>query len=130
MNRNDSTASAKGGGSDMDAGSVRQSTWFLRCICGETRFAMLEMLRDADELSVGDFASHLKTDQPLISHHLKKLRECGILATRQEGKKVMYRISSRKLAGLIAEIADAGKMIPHLCDDGGEDDGNGRACGC
>ncbi|MCE2497458.1 MAG: helix-turn-helix transcriptional regulator [Nitrosopumilaceae archaeon] len=92
------------------------SAWLLRCICDETRFSMLEvMLQDRRGVSVGGLASSLGRDQPLISHHLRRLRECGIVTSRQDGKRTMYRISSPRLADLIAEIAEAGREIPNLC---------------
>lgn len=120
------------GGSGGNHGG--SGTWLLRCICDETRFAMLEMLQKEKEMCVGDFVSHLQRDQPLISHHLKRLKECGILTSRQDGKKAMYRISNPRLAGLIADIADAGRQIPNLCgssSSGGVGmDSDGRACGC
>ena len=95
------------------------SAWLLRCICDETRFSMLEvMLQDRGGVSVGGLASSLGRDQPLISHHLRRLRECGIVTSRQDGKRTMYSISSPRLADLIAEIAEAGREIPNLCAGG------------
>ena len=105
------------------------SAWLLRCICDETRFSMLEMmLQDRRGVSVGGLASSLGRDQPLISHHLRRLRECGIVTSRQDGKRAMYSISSPRLADLIAEIARAGREMPNLCAGGpgacgGRDDG-------
>ena len=92
------------------------SAWLLRCICDETRFDMLDLLQRGQEMCVGDLAASMKRDQPLISHHLKRLKGCGIVASRHEGKKILYRISSPELAGLIAGIAEAGRQIPNLCE--------------
>jgi len=89
----------------------------LRCICDETRFEILEMLQKENELCVTDFVSHLKKDQPLVSHHLKTLKKCGIVKSRNEGKKVMYKISNNQLSDLIANITKASKKIPVLCDE-------------
>lgn len=69
------------------------------------------------ELCVGDLAEMLKKDQPLISHHVKRLRECGIITPRHEGKKTMYGISNPRLADLISDIAEAGRQMPDLCKD-------------
>lgn len=103
------------GQSDGATGS--SSAWLLRCICDETRFSMLEVMLQQDRrgISVGGLASSLGRDQPLISHHLRRLRECGIVTSRQDGKRTMYSISSPRLADLIAEIAEAGREIPNLC---------------
>ena len=87
----------------------------LKCICDETRFEILEMLQKKEELCVNDFVEKLKKDQPLISHHLKTLKNCGIVKSRDEGKKSMYSISNRQLSVLIENITKTSKEIPVLC---------------
>ena len=89
----------------------------LKCICDETRFEILEMLQKNRELCVSDFVEKMEKDQPLISHHLKTLRKCGIVKSRDEGKKAMYSISNRQLSELISNITNASKKIPILCND-------------
>jgi ArsR family transcriptional regulator len=89
----------------------------LKCICDDTRFEILEMLQKEKELCVSDFVEKLKKDQPLISHHLKTLKNCGIVKSRNEGKKAMYQISSNHLADLISSITKASKKIPILCNE-------------
>ena len=70
----------------------------LKCICDETRFEILELLQKDNELCVNDFVEKLKKDQPLVSHHLKTLKTCGIVKSREEGKKAMYAISNSQLS--------------------------------
>lgn len=89
----------------------------LRCICDDTRFEILELLEKKKELCVSDFVKNLKKDQPLISHHLKTLRDCGIVKSRSEGKKMMYKISNTQLSSLISNVKNASKQMPSLCDD-------------
>ena len=89
----------------------------LKCICDETRFEILEILQKDKELCVNDFVERLKKDQPLISHHLKTLKKCGIVKSREEGKKVMYTISNNQLSELISIVTKASKKIPVLCSD-------------
>ena len=89
----------------------------LKCICDDTRFDILEMLQKNNELCVSDFVEKLKKDQPLISHHLKTLKQCGIVKSREDGKKMMYKISSNQLSELISNITKASKKIPVLCSD-------------
>ncbi|GAA2090125.1 metalloregulator ArsR/SmtB family transcription factor [Kitasatospora saccharophila] len=38
--------------------------------------------------------------QPTVSHHLKKLREAGLLASERRGTWVYYRVEPSVLAGL------------------------------
>ena len=89
----------------------------LKCICDDTRFEILEMLQKNTELCVSDFVETMEKDQPLISHHLKTLKNCGIVKSRDEGKKAMYRISNSQLSDLISSISNASKKIPILCND-------------
>ena len=88
----------------------------LKCMCDDTRFEILERLQRSHELCVGDFVDSMKKDQPLVSHHLKTLRNCGIVKSRGEGKKIMYSISNKELSKLISDITRASKKIPVLCD--------------
>jgi len=89
----------------------------LKCICDETRFEILELLQKDNELCVNDFVEKLKKDQPLVSHHLKTLKKCGIVKSRDEGKKAMYSISNPQLSALISNVTKSSKKIPNLCTD-------------
>jgi ArsR family transcriptional regulator len=44
--------------------------------------------------------------QPTISHHLKVLHECGLLARDKRGVWVYYRARTEALANLAALISD------------------------
>ena len=89
----------------------------LKCICDETRFDILELLQKDNELCVNDFVEKLKKDQPLVSHHLKTLKKCGIVKSRDEGKKAMYTISNPQLSALISNVTKSSRKIPNLCTD-------------
>jgi ArsR family transcriptional regulator len=89
----------------------------LKCICDETRFEILELLQKNKELCVNDLVNELKKDQPLVSHHLKTLKKCGIVKSREEGKKAMYTISNKQLSELILIVTKTSKKIPILCSD-------------
>ena len=89
----------------------------LKCICNETRFEILELLQKDKELCVNDFVMKLKKDQPLVSHHLKTLKKCGIVKSRDEGKKAMYTITNNQLSELILNLTKTSKKIPILCTD-------------
>ena len=89
----------------------------LKCICDDTRFEILDLLQKNKELCVNDFVEKLEKHQPLVSHHLKTLKKCGIVKSRDEGKKAMYAISNKQLSELISNITNASKKMPMLCSD-------------
>ena len=89
----------------------------LKCICEDTRFSILELLQKNKEMSVNDLVSKLKKDQPLISHHLKSLKECKIVNSRENGKSSLYFISNKEISNLIIDIVKAGDKIAVICKD-------------
>ena len=89
----------------------------LKCICDKTRFEILELLQKNEELCVNDLVEKLEKNQPLVSHHLKILKKCGIVKSRDQGKKSMYAISSEQLSELISNVTKTSKKIPVLCSD-------------
>ena len=91
-------------------------TILLKCICEETRFSILELLQKNNEMSVNDIVSKLKKDQPLISHHLRALKECNIVKTRENGKMTMYSVANKDLSRLISDIIKTSKKIVSCCE--------------
>ena len=89
----------------------------LKCICEDTRFNILELLQKNKEISVKDLVSKLKKDQPLISHHLKALKQCKIVNSKENGKSTMYFISNKEISKLINDIVKTGKKIAVICED-------------
>lgn len=82
----------------------------------ETRFVILQRLA-AGELSVGEIAKMVDRDQPLVSHHLRTLKECGIVSCTANGRRSMYGISSPRLSCLILDIAEAAERMDRLCTE-------------
>jgi DNA-binding transcriptional ArsR family regulator len=93
------------------------SLTLLKCICDDTRFRMLELLQKNREMCVNDLVSELKREQPLISHHLRALKQCGIVSSRENGKMTMYSIANKEISHLINEITKASKRIVMICED-------------
>ena len=55
------------------------------------RLEILEFLRDGEKC-VCEIVPHLSLIQPVISRHLKILRDAGIIRCRKDGTKRMYSI--------------------------------------
>ncbi|MGI0004474.1 MAG: ArsR/SmtB family transcription factor [Candidatus Nitrosotenuis sp.] len=91
----------------------------LKCICEETRFSILEILQKNNEMSVNDLVSKLKKDQPLVSHHLKALKECNIVKTRENGKMTMYSIANKDISKLIGDITKTSEKMAACCETAG-----------
>ena len=49
------------------------------------------------EFTVSEITEALKLSQPLISHHLKSLKQSGILSSHREGPFIRYRVIDLRL---------------------------------
>ncbi|MDG9702846.1 helix-turn-helix transcriptional regulator [Streptomyces sp. DH37] len=56
--------------------------------------------------------SDVGVSQPTVSHHLKKLREAGLLTSERRGTWVYYRVEPSVLAAMGRFLASAGARPP------------------
>jgi ArsR family transcriptional regulator, lead/cadmium/zinc/bismuth-responsive transcriptional repressor len=64
-----------------------------RALADPTRLTVAAALRDVDELCVCDLSWIMERSQNLVSHHLRALRNHGVVRSRREGKMVMYALT-------------------------------------
>lgn len=64
----------------------------LKAIGDETRLRILECLL-VDEHCVTELTLKLRCAQPHVSHHLRILRDAGLVEGLRDGKRVCYRIT-------------------------------------
>lgn len=69
-----------------------QCATVLKALADETRLRLLESLL-VKEKCVTDLVRELRCPQPHISHHLRILRDAGLVEGLREGKQVCYRIA-------------------------------------
>ena len=68
-----------------------------RALGDETRLRILEQLV-AGERSVSDLIVLVDVGQSLMSHHLRILREAGLVVDRRDGRWIHYTIAEPALA--------------------------------
>ena len=64
----------------------------LRALGDATRLGVLQALLERP-LHVNALMEKLKVEQSLLSHHLKVLRESGLVQATRDGKAVLYRVA-------------------------------------
>lgn len=64
----------------------------LKVLADETRLAVLRSLMDGPK-HVSEINEPLGLEHPRLSHHLKVLREAGLVEAERDGKAVLYRLS-------------------------------------
>ena len=70
------------------------------------RVRLLSMLVQGD-MCVCHMAEMLGATQPAVSHHLKSLRQCGIVRFKKQGKRAVYTLAD----------SPAGEMIRRIMED-------------
>ena len=80
-------------------------------IADPTRREILDLLRKNGEMLAGDIAAKFgDASRPGISRHLRVLRECGVVASRENGKTQVYTLNGRPLLeirdGWLARFGD------------------------
>jgi ArsR family transcriptional regulator, arsenate/arsenite/antimonite-responsive transcriptional repressor len=62
------------------------------------------LLANHDALTVNEITEHSKLSRPAISHHLKLLKECGLIQVEQQGTQRYYSLSLESSVTLLKEL--------------------------
>ncbi|HIZ23509.1 MAG TPA: metalloregulator ArsR/SmtB family transcription factor [Candidatus Blautia faecigallinarum] len=65
------------------------------------------------EECVINIAALVQMSSPAVSHHLSKLKACGLITSRREGKEVYYKAAETKEAQLLHHMVE--KMVAITC---------------
>jgi ArsR family transcriptional regulator len=71
-----------------------------KALADPTRVAIVNRLAAADEVCVCDLNAAFELSQPTISHHLKILREAGLVDSTRRGTWAYYRLVPEAIDGL------------------------------
>jgi ArsR family transcriptional regulator len=59
-----------------------------------------------ERLCVGDIVAQVNLSQPAVSHHLRILREAGLVTAEKEGTTVFYAINKDKVNSVCSCVRD------------------------
>jgi protein-tyrosine-phosphatase/DNA-binding transcriptional ArsR family regulator len=82
-----------------------------RALGDPLRWRIVELLA-AEQLCVAHLAEELQTAQPLVSHHLKVLREAGVVETDRYRYWTYYRLRPGALVRLAATLGVVARSAP------------------
>lgn len=88
----------------------------LAALADPTRLAIVRQLAAETDVCACDFTSCCDVGQPTVSHHLRVLREAGVVTSERRGNWIFYRLAP-DTAGRLRSIAfglDQGGRIPVL----------------
>ena len=75
-----------------------------KALADPARVSILNRLAAADEVCVCDFVAALDLAQPTVSHHLKVLRDAGLVESSRRGTWAFYRLVPDAVGALRAAL--------------------------
>ncbi len=86
---------------ELDEAEVEELLRLLRLLANPTRLRIALLIRDR-ERCVCELERALGIDQTLISHHLRKFKELGVVVERRDWKWRYYRLKDERLRRLLS----------------------------
>jgi ArsR family transcriptional regulator, arsenate/arsenite/antimonite-responsive transcriptional repressor len=73
----------------------------------QNRLEIIFLLGKGKPLNVGEIASQFNISRPAVSHHLKVLKDAGILRSEKTGQEIYYRLDRDHIVTGLRMIANA-----------------------
>ncbi len=83
----------------------------LAALADPTRLAIVRQLAAETETCACDFTSCCDVGQPTVSHHLRVLREAGVVTSERRGQWIFYRLApdaAERLSGIARDLVPTG----------------------
>lgn len=74
-----------------------------KALSDPVRLNILDFLRDGEKC-VCEIVPHVKRIQPVVSRHLKILKDCGIVRDRKEGNRRLYSITDQGIFRILDDV--------------------------
>ena len=79
----------------LDPATADLASAEVKALANPTRLTLAHALAQTDEACVCDLSWVMERAENLISHHLRVLRQAGLVSSRRQGKMVLYAVTSR-----------------------------------
>lgn len=87
---------------------LHQTSESLKVLAHPLRLLIIQALRGHRQLSVAQLAGLCEASQPLVSGHLRLLKDRGLLRKQRQGRRVFYRVSETALSRIVSCFGSAG----------------------
>jgi ArsR family transcriptional regulator len=92
------------GADPLPRGQREQLARRFKALSDPARVGIVNMLSADDEVCVCTLTDELGLSQPTVSHHLRLLREAGLVSVEKRGTWSYYRLQRRALADLAVAL--------------------------
>jgi ArsR family transcriptional regulator len=87
----------------MKSGSNRFKARIFNALSDAVRLDIIEFLREGEKC-VCEIVPHIGLIQPVISRHLKILKECGLVRDRKAGNRRLYSITDPRVLKIVDSV--------------------------
>ena len=74
------------------------------CLAHPTRLEIANLLEDGKSKTVGHILSEVDVEPTLLSHHLAKMKNSGILESFRKGRYVFYRLTTKEIKPIFSYV--------------------------
>ena len=85
-----------------------------KLLCDRSRVRICWLLCHCEQCVI-NLSSIVGMSSPAVSHHLRQLKNSGLIVSRREGKEVYYRAADTEQAQLLHHMIE--KMVEIACPD-------------
>lgn len=84
----------------------------LACMAHPARLGVLVHLHRCGPASVGDLQTAVGIEQSALSHHLRKLRQAGLIHSERRGKHVVNELADAHVGSIVEDtLAHADELV-------------------
>ncbi len=87
----------------LTANELKFKAKIFHALSAQERLEILEFLRGGEKC-VCEIIPHLNAIQPVVSRHLKILKDAGLVKDRKDGNKRMYSVTHKSVYRIIDSI--------------------------
>lgn len=94
-------------GTEFDEVEIRAQAAALSALGDGIRLKMIKLLSQHEALCVCELQAAFDVGQPTVSHHLKILREAGLVDVSRRGTWAYYSLRRDAVKGLVQDLVEA-----------------------
>jgi ArsR family transcriptional regulator, arsenate/arsenite/antimonite-responsive transcriptional repressor len=102
------------GAQPLSEGARHELASHFKALADPARVAIVNRLAGSDELCVCHLVGELGLAQPTVSHHLRLLREAGLITARRKGTWAYYRLVPSVVSSLASVLGASFNLTNHL----------------
>src|SRR6266496_3634033 len=87
-------------------------TRILAATSDPVRLEIIFLLDHGDKMNVGQISSHFRLSRPAISHHLKVLKDAGVVRSEKSGQEIFYWLDFERVVLALRALTNSDIYFP------------------